>query len=79
MKDIIFEHAYRTGMLCDGTPDSWDDNAIDKFAMAIVATCIDAVKNTGTKDACTSFEVDIMETAIDNAVKAIERKFNGPT
>ena len=28
--------AYRTGMWCDGTPDSWDMEAIRNFARAIL-------------------------------------------
>ena len=76
MRDIIFDHAYKTGMLCDGTPDAWDDNAIDKFALSIVAECIDAVKNTGTKGALTTYEVDLIHATITEAVKSIEKRFS---
>jgi hypothetical protein len=76
MRDIIFEHAYKTGMLCDGTPDAWDDNAIDKFALSIVDECIDAVKNTSTTGAHTTYEVDLIQATLTEAVKSIEKRFS---
>ena len=33
---VIDKLAYRSGMWCDGTPDSWDTEAINKFATSIV-------------------------------------------
>ena len=76
MRDIIFEHAYKTGMLCDGTPDAWDDNAIDKFALSIVDECVDAVKNTSTTGAHTTYEVDLIQATLTEAVKSIEKRFS---
>lgn len=76
MRDIIFEHAYKTGMLCDGTPDAWDDNAIDKFALSIVDECVDAVKNTSTTGAHTTYEVDLIQATLTEVVKSIEKRFS---
>ena len=38
MNEQIDKIAYNTGMYCDGTPDSWDSAAIEKFAQQIVNT-----------------------------------------
>jgi len=47
-----------------------------KFAALLVAECIDAVKNTGTKGAVTTYEVDIIQATITEAVKSIEKRFS---
>ena len=41
MKEIIHILAEEAGLYCDGTPDNWDKEAIERFAELIVRQCAD--------------------------------------
>jgi hypothetical protein len=47
MNPIIDKLAYQTGMYCDGTPDSWDSEAINNFANAIIEDVLNTVQEYG--------------------------------
>ena len=47
MNPIIDNLAYQTGMYCDGTPDSWDSEAINNFASAILQDVLNTVQEYG--------------------------------
>ena len=49
MNEILDHLAYRTGMYCDGTPDSWDSEAIENFANAILEDVIQTIQKYGDK------------------------------
>lgn len=42
MNSRIHIFAEQAGLYCDGTPDSWDGEATEKFAKLIINGCIDA-------------------------------------
>jgi hypothetical protein len=39
MNERIHTLAEKAGLYCDGTPDAWDQKAIEKFAELIVQEC----------------------------------------
>ena len=41
MNERIHTLAEEAGLYCDGTPDAWDQEAIEKFAQLIVQECAD--------------------------------------
>jgi hypothetical protein len=41
MNERIHTLAEEAGLYCDGTPDAWDQEAIEKFAELIVKECAD--------------------------------------
>ena len=49
MNDIIDKFAYTAGLWCDGTPDSWDSNAIDEFAHMILHDVLDIIEEHRVK------------------------------
>lgn len=61
MNEQIDKIAYETGMYCDGTPDSWDSAAIEKFAEQIIQLCIEHASDTQSHCAYTTFQKDIVE------------------
>jgi hypothetical protein len=44
MNEQIDKLAYTAGMYCDGTPDSWDSETIEKFGLAIVSDILQMVE-----------------------------------
>lgn len=73
MNEQIEKIAYNTGMYCDGTPDSWDSAAIEKFALQIIQLCIDQAKNTDSHCAYTTFQQGIVECARSEIVARLEK------
>ena len=43
MNERIHTLAEEAGLYCDGTPDAWDQEAIEKFAELIVKECVGVV------------------------------------
>lgn len=73
MNEQIDKIAYSTGMYCDGTPDSWDSAAIEKFAQQIIQLCIDQTKNTNSHCAYTTFDKGIVECTRSEIVTRLEK------
>ena len=48
---------------------------LEKFARLLIAECIDAVKNTPTTAAYTTFDLGVVEGTIANSMKSIEQRF----
>ena len=63
MNEQIDKIAFETGMYCDGTPDSWDSAAIEKFAHGVIQLCIDHARSTPSHCAYTTFQHEIVECA----------------
>lgn len=40
MKDNIHDLAIHAGLYCDGTPDSFDTAAVEKFTLLIIQQCV---------------------------------------
>ena len=73
MNELIDKIAYNTGMYCDGTPDSWDSAAIEKFAHQIIQLCIDYAKITDSGCAYTTFQQGIVECTRAEIVSRLEK------
>lgn len=76
MNETIDRLAYTHGMYCDGTPDSWDSQAIENFGKAIVKECIDTMHKFDRGDMMkTTFDKSLIEGTLYRAEKAIKDKF----
>jgi len=75
MRKKILELAYQKGLYSQGTPDSWDEEALFQFGQHLVDTCIDAVEQMDTFKGATTFDQDIVLTTKAHCMQAIERKF----
>jgi hypothetical protein len=73
MNELIDKIAYNTGMYCDGTPDSWDSTAIEKFAQQIVQLCIDEAKIPDSNCAYTTFQQEIVKCTRAEIVSRLEK------
>jgi hypothetical protein len=76
MNETIDKLAYQHGMYCDGTPDSWDSEAINNFALAIVEECIKAAHEADRSHVRTTFDNAMHEGVIYRVVESIKAKFN---
>lgn len=75
MNETIDKLAYTHGMYCDGTPDSWDSEAINNFALAIVNECISAAEATRPNHVRTTFDDAMAKGTIQSVVESIKNRF----
>ena len=75
MNETIDKLAYQHGMYCDGTPDSWDSEAIENFAIAIVKECISAAETAQLSHIRTTFDNAMAQGTIQSVVESIKNKF----
>lgn len=75
MRQKILDLAYQKGLYAQGTPDSWDEEALFQFGQHIVDMCIDAVDQMDTFKGATTYDQDIVLTTKAHCMQAIERKF----
>ncbi len=55
--------AYESGLLCDGTPDSFDSKAIESFAEKILSDVLNIVMHTDVrKHTYTPYDKDMAES-----------------
>jgi hypothetical protein len=55
--------AYESGLLCDGTPDSFDSKAIESFAEKILSDVLNIVMHTDVrKHTYTTYDKDMAES-----------------
>ncbi len=55
--------AYESGLLCDGTPDSFDSKAIESFAEKILSDVLNIVMYTDVrKHTYTTYDKDMAES-----------------
>ena len=47
MNEIIDKLAYQHGMYCEGTPDSWNSEAIQNFSNAIIQDVLQTIQEYG--------------------------------
>ena len=76
MNKIIDDLAYHHGMYCDGTPDSWDSEAINNFALAIVKECIKSVEELDRSHIRTTYDNAMHEGVVQRAAQSIKIKFD---
>jgi hypothetical protein len=75
MREKILHEAYNKGLYAQGTPDSWDEEALFQFGQHIVDMCIEAVEEMDTLRGITTYDNDLIAGVKEHCIKAIERKF----
>lgn len=76
MNETIDRLAYTHGMYCDGTPDSWDSQAIEQFGKAIVQECIATIYKIDRSELTrTTFDKSLVDGTLERAEKLIKNKF----
>ena len=74
MKEKILKAAYDKGLYAQGTPDSWDEEALYQFGKYLIDECIDAVENVKGV-ANTTYDHDIVMTTKALAISEIQKRF----
>jgi len=75
MRQKILHQAYMRGLYAQGTPDSWDEEALFQFGQHIVDMCIDAVEEMDTLKGTTTYDQSVIDGTKYHCAKAIESKF----
>ena len=75
MRTKILHEAYMKGLYAQGTPDSWDEEALFQFGQHLVDMCIDAVEQMDTFKGATTYDKDMVLSTKVHCMQAIERKF----
>jgi len=70
MNERIHTLAEEAGLYCDGTPDAWDQEAIEKFAELIVKECVKIANDEATAQISAKGKV-----AADNIWFTIRNRF----
>lgn len=74
MREKILKVAYDKGLYAQGTPDSWDEEALYEFGKYLIDECIDAIESVGGI-ACTTYDNDIVITVKAVAIAEIQKRF----
>ena len=74
MKDKILKVAYDKGLYAQGTPDSWDEEALYQFGKYIIDECINAIESVRGV-AYTTHDNDMVMTTKAVAIENIHKKF----
>jgi hypothetical protein len=76
MNKHIEDLAYKTGMFCDGTPDSWDTNAINDFALCIINNVIDNINQTPTQQlTATTYDLQLVTATKQRITKYLKEQY----
>ena len=68
--------AYESGLLCDGTPDSFDTKAIESFAEKILSDVLNIVMNSDTKKLTyTTYDKDVVDSVKLRIIHAITNEY----
>jgi hypothetical protein len=80
MNERIHTLAEKAGLYCDGTPDAWDQKAIEKFAELIVRECDELNKKQSYELMGVIHDVENTSTGFDdlclNTVKRVAAYLN---
>ena len=75
MKEKILRVAYDTGLYAQGTPDSWDEEALYQFGKYLIEECMLAVERTSMNFTGTTYDRDLADTAKDRCLESIAIRF----
>jgi hypothetical protein len=75
MKEKILKVAYEKGLYAQGTPDSWDEEALYEFGKYLIDECVDAISNTNVRFVATSYDKSIADSTKAIAIQNIHNKF----
>ena len=68
--------AYESGLLCDGTPDSFDTKAIESFAEKILSDVLNIVMDADTKKLTyTTYDKDVVDSVKLRIIHAITNEY----
>lgn len=73
MNDRLLKLAYDAGLYAQGTPDSWDEEALRKYGESVVQECINELGRIPNPPyVFTSFDQSQFNAAIDTAQKRLK-------
>ena len=75
MKDKILKVAYDKGLYAQGTPDSWDEEALYQFGKYLIDECVVAVEQMDTLKGATTYDRDLVQAVVYHCTESIQRKF----
>ena len=76
MNEKIRRLAYEQGLYSQGTPDSWDEEALENFGRKLIEECINAVEHADTRFVATTYDKDIVDGTVERCVKSIKDRFD---
>ena len=76
MNEKIRRLAYEQGLYSQGTPDSWDEEALENFGRALIEECINAVENADLRFANTTYDKDLIEGTVEKCINSIKDRFD---
>ena len=74
--DSLMYHSGLTAQGCWDEMDSYQHEAIMKFAELIVKDCISIVENSSKAHAHTTYDKDVIDSTIIRCINNIKREFN---
>ena len=75
MRSKILDRAYEKGLYAQGTPDSWDEEALEKFGQHIVDECIAAIERASRTVAATTYDRDMALGIAAKSITEIQKAF----
>ena len=69
------ELAYQCGLWADGTPDSWDQEALNKYGQQIVDECIAAIERASRTAGATTYDRDMSLAVAAKSIAEIQKIF----
>ena len=75
MREKILKLAYDKGLYAQGTPDSWDEEALYQFGKYLIDECLRAVEETPLNFTVTTYDRDIASSTVVRCIQSIQNKF----
>ena len=76
MKEKILRIAYDKGLYAQGTPDSWDEEALYQFGKHLIEECLVAVETANATEVVrTTYDRDIALSTKAKVILAIQNRF----
>lgn len=75
MRSKILDIAYEKGLYAQGTPDSWDENALEQFGQHIVDECIAAIERASRTTGATTYDRDMAMSVAARSIAEIQKTF----
>jgi len=76
MNKHIENLAYKAGMFCDGTPDTWDQLAINNFALNIINDVLKHIDTAPTQQLiATTYDLQLVTATKQQITKYIRTQY----
>lgn len=76
MNEKIRRLAYEQGLYSQGTPDSWDEEALENFGRKLIEECIDAIEHADLRFANTTYDNELIEGTVEKCINSIKDRFD---